>query len=169
MPSISPHLPANHHAEPGPLARRLGYLGLLPFVFGALFVWLLAAQLGQNPELEHPFLFVVRGLTAYAALIVSFLGGLHWGMLMWQSGPGATEPSLQQRALWVGISYSLLGLLGVVMPPHAGLALLGFVLIACYLIDRKLYPAMGTAGWLTLRFRLTVVASLSCFLGAAQI
>ena len=55
------------------------------------------------------------------------------------------------------------------MPPHAGLALIGFVLIVCYLIDRKLYPAMGAAGWLTLRFRLTLVASLSCFLAAAQI
>jgi len=69
----------------------------------------------------------------------------------------------------VGIAYSLACLVAVVMPPYAGLALIGFVLIACYLIDRKLYPAMGTAGWLTLRFRLTVVASLCCFLAAAQI
>ena len=118
---------------------------------------------------DEPFFFVVRGLTAYAALVVSFLGGLHWGMLMWQSGSAADEPDLQKRALWVGIGYSLVGLVAVLMPPHAGLALIGFVLIVCYLIDRKLYPAMGAAGWLTLRFRLTVVASLSCFLAAAQI
>lgn len=164
MSSVSPHLPAHHHAEPGTLARRLGFLGLVPFVAGALFVWLL----GARPD-DDSFFFVVRGLTAYAALIVSFLGGLHWGMLMWQSGSAAEEPALQQRALWVGIGYSLAGLIAVLMPPHAGLALIGFALIACYLIDRKLYPAMGTAGWLTLRFRLTVVASLSCFLAAAQI
>lgn len=164
MSSASAPLPAHHHAEPGPLARRLGYLGLLPFIAGALFVWLLGTRMDDDP-----FFFVVRGLTAYAALVVSFLGGLHWGMLMWQSGVGAAESSLHQRALWVGIAYSLAGLVAVVMPPYAGLALIGFVLIACYLIDRKLYPAMGTAGWLTLRFRLTVVASLSCFLAAAQI
>lgn len=164
MSSDTPHLPAHHHAEPGPLARRLGYLGLLPFIAGALFVWLLGTRMD-----DEPFFFVVRGLTAYAALVVAFLGGMQWGMLMWQSGHGVVESSLHQRALWSGIGYTLAALIAVVMPPHAGLALIGFVLIACYLIDRKLYPALGTAGWLTLRFRLTVVASLSCFLAAAQI
>lgn len=165
----TPSLSAQQQAHPGPLARRLGYLGLIPFVTGALCIWLIGGLLDDNPDLVEPFLFVVRGLTTYAALIVSFLGGLHWGMLMWQSGSGLDESHLHRRALWVGIAYSLVGLLGVVMPPHAGLALLGFALIACYAIDRKLYPAMGTTGWLTLRFRLTAVASLSCFWGAAQI
>ncbi len=41
------------------------------------------------------------------------------------------------------------------------------MLIACYLMDRRLYPLLGVADWLTLRFRLTLVASLSCFLAAA--
>jgi len=36
-------------------------------------------------------------------------------------------------------------------------------------VDRKLYPTIGASGWLTLRFRLTVVSSLSCFLAAAQL
>lgn len=164
MPTPSSHLPAHHRPEPGTLAWRLGHLGLVPFVAGALFVWLLDPRMD-----DEPFFFVVRGLTAYAALVVSFLGGLHWGMLMQRSGADNPEPTLQQRALWAGIGYSLSGLVAVQMPPHAGLALIGFVLIACYLIDRKLYPALGAAGWLTLRFRLTVIASMSCFLAAAQI
>jgi hypothetical protein len=41
------------------------------------------------------------------------------------------------------------------------------MLVACYLVDRRTYPLFGAAAWLTLRFRLTVVASLSCFVGAA--
>jgi len=41
------------------------------------------------------------------------------------------------------------------------------VLIACYVVDRRVYPQLGAADWLTLRFRLTAVASLSCFLAAA--
>lgn len=164
MSSALPHLPAHHHAEPGTLARRLGHLGLVPFVAGALFVWLLGPRMD-----DEPFFFVVRGLTAYAALVVSFLGGLHWGMLMWQSGSAADEPDLQKRALWVGIGYSLVGLVAVLMPPHAGLALIGFVLIACYLIDRKLYPSAGLQHWLTLRFHLSTVAALSCFLAAGAL
>jgi hypothetical protein len=53
------------------------------------------------------------------------------------------------------------------MPAYAGLALLGALLLACYAFDRQAYPAVGAAGWLTLRFRLTAVASLSCFIAAA--
>ena len=41
------------------------------------------------------------------------------------------------------------------------------MLIVCYLVDRRIYPRHGMAAWLVLRFRLTAVASLSCFLGAA--
>lgn len=160
----APRLSIHHHAEPGQLARRLGYLGLLPFIGGALFIWLLVGRID-----ETPFIFVVRGLTCYAAMVVSFLGGLHWGLVMWQSNTPEPEHVEYKRALWTGIGYSLFAWLTVLMPPHAGLAAMGFVLIACYLFDRKRYPELGVAGWLTLRFRLTVVASLCCFLAAAQI
>lgn len=153
-----------HHAEPGQLAQRLGYAGLLPFVGGALFIWLLMDRL--EPE---PFHFVVEALTTYAAVIVSFLGGLPWGMVMWRSRSGQPLSELERRALWAGIAYSLAAWVAVLMPPHAGLAVLGFLLIVCYLVDRKLYPELGVTGWLTLRFRLTLVASLSCFFAAAQL
>jgi hypothetical protein len=43
----------------------------------------------------------------------------------------------------------------------------GLMLVACYAVDRRVYPAHGLGAWLTLRFRLSAVASLSCFLGAA--
>ncbi len=41
------------------------------------------------------------------------------------------------------------------------------MLIGCYVVDRRVYREEGAAAWLTLRFRLTVVGALSCFLGAA--
>ncbi|MFM8696473.1 MAG: DUF3429 domain-containing protein, partial [Betaproteobacteria bacterium] len=62
---------------------------------------------------------------------------------------------------------SLMAWLGVLMPPYAGLFVLGLALIACYLVDRRRYSALGLQAWMTLRFRLTAVASLCCFLGAA--
>jgi len=43
----------------------------------------------------------------------------------------------------------------------------GLLLVGCYLVDRRLYPQQGAARWLTLRFRLSAVASLCCFIGAA--
>ena len=136
------------------LAHRLGYAGLLPLVLGCLLIWLI------DPRDEEPYRFVRFASASYAALIVSFLGGIDWGLAMARGRPERLP------FIW-GVSASLLAWLGVLMPPHAGLALLGAVLVACYAVDRRVYPLLGAADWLTLRFRLTLVASLSCFLAAA--
>jgi hypothetical protein len=146
MPAAAPgNLPLN------PVALRLGYLGLLPFMFGALLVWLVR-------EDAHPY--VTAALSAYAAVVISFLGGIHWGLGFRQSIPSP------QPFVW-GVVPSLFAWIAVVMPPYAGLVVHGVMLIACYLVDRRSYPALGASAWLTLRFRLSGVAALSCFLGAA--
>jgi hypothetical protein len=66
-----------------------------------------------------------------------------------------------------GVVPSLLAWVAVVMPAYAGLVLHGLMLVICYLVDRRLYPGLGASAWLTLRFRLSAVAALCCFLGAA--
>jgi hypothetical protein len=63
---------------------------------------------------------------------------------------------------------SFLAWMAVVMPPHAGVIIEGLLLVGCYLYDRKAYPGHGLSVWLTMRFRLTVFAALSCFLAAAR-
>ena len=136
------------------LAHRLGYAGLIPFVLGCLLIWLI----GDRDLDQHAF--VSLALSAYAGLVIAFLGGIHWGLSFARGLPG------RQPLVW-GIGATLLGWLGVLMAPYAGLALHGGVLIACYAVDRRVYPQLGAADWLTLRFRLTLVASLSCFLAAA--
>ncbi len=162
-PLVLPQDP-HHHSEPSELARKLGYAGLIPFIGGALFIWLLSGRV-EPP----PFNFVVGAVTSYAALIVSFLGGVPWGLVMLRSAAGEADGPMHHRALWAGIAYSLAAWVALLMPPHAGLVVLGVLLIGCYLSDRKRYPELGMAGWMTMRFRLTVFASLSCFLAAAQI
>lgn len=143
----APPTPSRH--APTPEALRLGYAGLLPFVVGALLVWLV------RPE-AHPY--VALALSTYAAVIVSFLGGIHWGL-------GLREP--QPRLFRWGVVPSLVAWVAVMMPPYAGLVILGAMLIACYAVDRRWYPQLGLQAWLTLRFRLSAIASLSCFVGAA--
>jgi len=54
-----------------PIALWLGYGGLIPFVAGAALAGLL------DPE-SRPL--AASALSAYAAVIVSFLGGIHWGI-----------------------------------------------------------------------------------------
>lgn len=133
------------------LAHRLGYAGLLPLVVGALLVWLVW------PE-AHPY--ATAALAGYAAVIVSFLGGIHWGVAF------ARPDAHTSWWLW-GVTPSLVAWIGVLMPPSSGLVILGVMFAVCYAVDRRLYPLYGLSRWLTLRFRLSALATLSCFIGAA--
>ena len=138
---------------PIPLAaRRLAYLGLLPFVGGALLAWLLS----RPEDLDH-HAFVMDALSTYAATVISFLGALHWGFAMLRG---------QGRFGWAVLP-SLLAWLAALMPAYAGLIVHGLLLLGCYAYDRAHYPQLGLQPWLTLRFRCTLGASLCCFLAAA--
>ena len=139
--------------EPPLFALRLGYAGLIPFVGGALLVWLVWPQMPMHA-------YATMALSAYAAVIVSFLGGIHWGIAFREAEP---RPSL---FVW-GIVPSLAAWVAVMMPPSAGLVIHALMLFVCYLVDRKVYPEFGLQRWLTLRFRLSMVAAASCLLGAA--
>ena len=143
------------------LIKVLGYAGLIPFTGLALLLWVVDTHLQA---------WVAMALAAYGALIVSFLGGVHWGLgwLGAQRPPSGPPHGQRNHFLW-GITLSLLAWPGVLMPPFAGLAWLGFVLILSYLADRTLYARAGLQRWLTLRFRLSCVAALSCFIGAGAL
>jgi hypothetical protein len=110
---------------------------------------------------------VAAALSAYGAVIVSFLGGIHWGHVMRQWPQAEAGAAWADATLVWGVMPSLVAWLGVLMPPYAGLFVLGLAIIGCYLVDRRRYAALGLQAWMTLRFRLTAVASLCCFLGAA--
>jgi Protein of unknown function (DUF3429) len=133
---------------------RLGYAGLTPFVLLAALMWLVDAEL-------LPFVAIALG--GYAAAIVSFLGGVHWGI-----GFMKGEASPRFHFVW-GIVPSLIAWLALMMPAYAALPLLGLVVVACYVVDSKTYPSAGLASWLPMRLRLTVVATASCVLAAAAI
>ncbi len=151
--------PAHHdstvgHAGPdhrGSL-HRLGYASLLPFVLLTLLAWLV------SPDLVP---FVASALAGYAATMAALLGGVHWGIGMQQGA----------HAQHIHFTWGLMPALGawvaVMMPPYAGLPLLGLLLVACYLVDRKTWHSPGLRMWLTLRFRQTVISVLCCLLGAA--
>ena len=140
--------------SPHQTITRLGYAGLVPFVLLTALMWLV------NTELL-PFVSIALG--GYAAVIVSFLGGVHWGIGFMK---GDAAPRF--HFIW-GVVPSLLAWLALMMPVYAALPLLGLVLLACYAVDSKTYPPAGLGQWLPMRLRLTVVATLSCVLGAAAV
>lgn len=150
--------------NPQTLINALGHAGLVPFVGLALLMWLVNAE-----ALPYVALLMV----AYAALIASFLGGIHWG-LVWvhQAGapgiPALPGDAVRRHLAW-GVVPSLLAWPGMLMPAYAALPWLGLLLLACYAVDRRLFPDAGLAVWLTLRFRLSAVAALSCFVAAGAV
>lgn len=134
-----------------PAALRLAYGGLAPFVVAALLVWFVRDD-------ARPY--VTLALASYAAVIASFLGGILWGLALRDADP----PAL---LLGWGILLPAMAWIGVLMAPAAGLVVDGVLLAASYGADRRLYPAQGVGRWLTVRFRLSAVAALCCFLAAA--
>ncbi len=137
--------------EPLSLATRgLGVAGLLPFIGGA-------AAVALGPPAWHDT--AARALIAYGAVIVSFLGGIHWG-----SPTGAAHDAAR---VW-GVVPSLLAW-PLLLVPSSRFALIGLAaaLALCWAVDRARFPAMGLAALLPLRTLLSSVAILSCLVAAA--
>jgi hypothetical protein len=143
--------PLMHAHSPSLAAQRLGYAGLIPFVLCATLLWIVQTDL-------RPWLAIA--LASYSALIASFLGGIHWGI-------AAQRPAHEQffHYAW-GVVSSVVAWVALIMPAYAGLPVLGVLLVVCYLVDRRSYASAGWSAWLPLRLRLTVVAALSCLIGA---
>ena len=141
-------------AGPSLWARRLGFGGLIPFVGLAVALWL--APSGGWP-------LAGMALLGYGATISSFLGAIHWGLVM-REGPAQPLPSL----LW-GVVSSLLGWVALLLGHAQGLLLIAALLWACFAVDRVLYPRYQLQAWLPMRWRLTLVASISCVAGAAAL
>jgi len=139
-----------HTQRSAPVATGLGYLAVLPFVVGAALVWMVGAELRPAASLA---------LAVYAAVVVSFIGAIHWGI-------GFTQTDPAPRLFVWGVVPAIVACLLTLIPPRFGLASLAVLLVACYGVDRVVYRSEGVARWLPLRLRLTVVAVASCLVGA---
>ena len=124
----------------------LGYGGLLPFLV------LTPASLLDH---HHGALWS-DALYAYGAIILSFIGALHWGLAM--SLPELTERQRSACFAW-SVVPALIAWPAVLFSPPLAAPLLVFGFIAHYLQDRRLARQAKLPGWyLPLRLRLTSVA-----------
>jgi steroid 5-alpha reductase family enzyme len=105
-------------------------------------------------------MLAASALLTYGAIIVSFLGGIHWGLAMRDGKPSV------QRLMW-GVTPSLLGWLAVLLDSPWGQCVLALGLLLCLMVDQAAYPRSGLQGWLPLRRLLTAVATASVLAGAA--
>ncbi|MDW3205200.1 MAG: DUF3429 domain-containing protein [Alphaproteobacteria bacterium] len=105
-------------------ALILGLAGLIPFFAPALGLW------SRDPSLMHNALIMQFG---YAAVILSFLGGVHWGRAL---AGDACRPNWA-RLLW-SVTPATLGWALLLLPdPHVILGGFAVAFALAYLVDRK--------------------------------
>jgi hypothetical protein len=142
--SVPPHPPGL--GIPAPYALP-GAAGLLPFVAGAAGAWLV-----PSPDLG----IVSYWLAGYAAVILAFVGALHWGVAMMDAAAPRGDQWL--ASLW-SVTPALVGWAALQLPASIGLAVMAATFALQYAMDRRLARRHVVPPWfLPLRLRLTVVA-----------
>jgi hypothetical protein len=132
------------------VARLLGYGGLIPFVF-------LAGAISLNTDLSA-FAVVDKGrfLLAYAAVIISFIGAVHWGVAL-------TSSLNSNRHYLYSVVPALVAWLLQLLPLQGALAGMALTIVAAYLVDRAILFEYLGSGYRTLRLHLTIVVA-ACLL-----
>lgn len=135
----------------------LGYGGLLPFIGLAL---LILTSVEYRP-------FLAVALVNYGAVILSFVGALHWGFAM--SVQNMSAELRRNRLIWSVIP-ALIAWLSTLLPVPVGCLLLIVGFVVHYWQDRQLVRAVNLDAWyLPMRFRLTAVASVCLLIGAIAV
>jgi len=132
---------------PRPVAW-LGYGGLLPFLALAA-----AVLLRLEEDLAR------AALVGYGAVILSFVGALHWGFAMLL--PGLDEAERTRLFAWSTVP-ALVAWPALLAPPPLAAFILMAGFVAHYLHDRRLARRADLPAWyLPLRLQLSSVACLS--------
>ena len=149
-----------HSARIPASAAALGFSGLIPFLVPAIGLWLV----GSNYQFE-----LVTALVAYGAVILSFLGGVRWGVAITRNSqlPG-------WAALILSVIPSLIGwlalLLHFMLSQSLALILLAVGFIAQYLLDRRATVTGDLPAWFgRLRLYLSCGAILSILVGTIRL
>ena len=138
-------------------ATRLGLVGLSPFVLLTLLCWIV------HPDWMEYF---INAQLAYGIAILSFFGGVHWGVVLMARDRPAQE--IKQVLLW-GILPTLIAWFSLVnMGLGFFIQIVGFIF--SYQFDKRMYRRYALPEWFShLRFRLTCVviaAQIFTFLAA---
>ncbi len=137
------------------LALTLGFAGLIPFVG-------LAALIALDPAAANkPY---VEALQIYAAVILSFLGGVVWGRMLASPDGGLGARNVHFA---YGVLPSLIGWGAVVFAPDGAFLVLAAAFAVAFAYDRRLGRAGLLPGWyLNMRVVLTLVVVASLLLAA---
>ena len=136
-------------------AQLLGYGGLVPFAGTGVLAWI-----AWPAEMAHTAL---QAQLVYAAIVLSFIGGIRWGIAMTKRGhfkrraPDGLGAEFALAALPAAIGWLIL-----FAPAEVALVVFGLFFAAQTLSDRRAVKAEDAPDWYgPLRLQLTVFVELS--------
>lgn len=132
-------------------AAWLGAAGVIPFLAGAAGMWLLPPAQADD---------AARLMVAYGAVILSFMGAIHWGLVMWRNDDEC------QNWYVVSVLPALAAWVALMLPPLPALSLLAVAFILVYAFDRTAIAAGIAPPWYrALRTPLTTAVATLLLLG----
>jgi len=143
--------------SPPEKAVWLGALGLIPSAALTVMIW------GADEAMVSVAAF---GIVAYGAVVLSFLGGAHWGFA---GNAMKNQPAAASRLLVMSVVPSLMGWVAVLLPTPWSVALLAVAFVAILPLDRwALRHALAPRWWLRLRIPLSATVSTLLLLASAS-
>ena len=140
-----------------PAAQWLGALGAVPFVSLAIASPLMEGTLQAQASFA---------LAAYGAVILSFLGGISWGLAIAGFGSAPYDEASYSRLI-LSVIPSLIGWGALFLPVSAGLLVLAAAFAAMLWVDVQASRKREAPAWYPrLRRPLTTVVVASLILGA---
>jgi len=147
-------------SAPPRAAILLTAAGAIPFVAGAALAHLGQGETYAGFDVAKSAAFAVQ---TYGAVILSFLGGIHWGMAI------RSAPAGQASGAWLTFSVlpSLIAWPALLLPPFVGLLLLGLGFAAMAGCDLVAAQRGAVPNWYP-RLRIPVITVVvSCILPTA--
>jgi hypothetical protein len=130
------------------LVIQLGYAGLIPFMTLACVLWI-------TPEIYAEKIH--QALLSYAAIILSFMGAVHWGLAI-----DNKDHSINGFQLVVSVIPALIAWFSSMTAPLWNYSILIFTFVLLCFIDTYFVQKQSAPEWyLQLRIPLTVVVVIS--------
>jgi hypothetical protein len=109
--------------------------------------------------------FLAQALLAYGAIILSFLGGVHWGLAIGSTAPAAAA-ALKVRLI-LSVIPSLVAWAAWLVPAAGGLFMLAAAIVLMLIVDIRATRAWEAPAWYPkLRIPLSCAVAASLLVGA---
>ncbi len=131
--------------------RLCGFGGVLPFLLTAAGVHFTSGDLQ---------VFFVNAFLAYGAVILSFIGAVHWGFVL-----KAENVDQAAKLLAIGVVPALVGWCGLLCPPVFTLIIFSFAFPSLFIYEQfSQINALLPEWYMKLRVQLTMIVTLLHFI-----